>query len=168
MQLSLRKFPVKQQTAAQVPSQYDDKCSNVYNIIVFWSSYFNQCKKYEWKKIKRMGKTTEGKQEVIGGIHKNKSKSETAQVYGIPLSALSTYLKNDNSSEQQALWSGNILKQMRIHRTNHGDMENELIHWFCHAQRNTTAPGGQMVNVTADELANTNLQLYSLTELIMF
>jgi hypothetical protein len=32
-------------------------------------------------------------------------------------------------------------------------MENELIHWLCHAQRNTTAMGGQMVNVTADKLA---------------
>lgn len=44
------------------------------------------------------------------------------------------------------------MQQMRIHGSNCGDMENVLIHWLCHAQRNTTAMGGQMVNAAADEL----------------
>jgi hypothetical protein len=57
-----------------------------------------------------------------------------------------TYLKTNESIEQQALQGGDILKQMRIHASNRGDMENELIQWLCHAQRNTTAMGGQMVN----------------------
>lgn len=74
-------------------------------------------------------------------------------MYGISLSAPTTYLKTNESSEQQALQGGDILKQMRIHVSNCGDMEDELIHCLCHAQRNTTAMGGQMVNVTADELA---------------
>jgi hypothetical protein len=74
-------------------------------------------------------------------------------VYGISLAAPSTYLRTNESSEQQALQGGNILKQMRIHGSDRGDMEDELIHWLCHAQRNTTATGGQMVNVMADELA---------------
>jgi hypothetical protein len=46
-----------------------------------------------------------------------------------------------------------IYKQMMIHGSNRGDTEDELIHWLCHAQRNTTAMGDQMVNVMADELA---------------
>jgi hypothetical protein len=51
------------------------------------------------------------------------------------------------------LQEGDILQQMGIHGSNHGDMQNELIHWLCHAQRNTTAMGGQTVNVTAHESA---------------
>jgi len=62
------------------------------------------------------------------------------------------YLKTNESIEQQDLHGGDILQQMRIHGSNCGDMENVLIHWLCHAQRNTTAMGGQMVNATADEL----------------
>jgi predicted transcriptional regulator len=81
---------------------------------------------------------------------KNKrSTSDTAQVYGISLSAPSTYLKTNESTEQQALQGGDILKQM-IHGSNCGDVENELIHWLCHAQRNTTAMAGQMGNVKDD------------------
>jgi len=74
-------------------------------------------------------------------------------VYGISLSAPSTYFKTNESTEQQALQGGDILKQMRIYGSNRGNMQNELIHWLCHAQRNTTAMGGEMVNVTADESA---------------
>jgi len=73
-------------------------------------------------------------------------------VYGVSLSALLTYLKTNESTEQQALQGVDILKQMTIHGSNHSDMENELIHWLCHAQRNTTAMNGEMVNVTDDEL----------------
>jgi len=73
-------------------------------------------------------------------------------VCGISLSAPSMYLKTNESIEQQDLHGGDILQQMRIHGSNCGDMENVLIHWLCHAQRNTTAMGGQMVNATADEL----------------
>jgi mannitol-specific phosphotransferase system IIBC component len=42
---------------------------------------------------------------------------------------------------------------MMIHGATHGDMENELIQWLCQAQMNSTAMGGQMVNVRAEESA---------------
>jgi len=80
-----------------------------------------------------------------------RSTIDTSQVYGISLSAPLTYLKTNESIEQQAL-QGDILKQMRLHGSNCGNKENELIHWLCHAQRNTTAMGGEMVNVMDDEL----------------
>ena len=44
---------------------------------------------------------------------------------------------------------------MRIRGAKHGDMENELFHWLCHAQKNTTAVGGRTVNMKDDELALT-------------
>jgi hypothetical protein len=56
------------------------------------------------------------------------SKSEIAQVYGIPLSTPSTYsyLKTGHCVEQQAFQGDDILKCRRICGT-------KLCAWFCHA-----------------------------------
>jgi predicted 3-demethylubiquinone-9 3-methyltransferase (glyoxalase superfamily) len=64
-----------------------------------------------------------------------------------------TYLKNWDSVKQQTLQGGNILKHMRIHGAKHNNMENELLEWFCHAQANSVAVGGQIVRAKADETA---------------
>lgn len=79
-----------------------------------------------------MGKTIEEKLEVIREVGKNE-RSEIAQAYEIPLSTLSTYLTKLDTVEQQALQEGNISKRTRICAAEHGDMENELFEWLCHA-----------------------------------
>lgn len=59
---------------------------------------------------------------------KDRSKSQIAQTYRIPIYTLLTYLKNQDPTEQQALKEGDILQHMRICEAKHGTMENEL---FC-------------------------------------
>jgi hypothetical protein len=67
------------------------------------------------KKRSYMGKTIAEKLDVITEVDKNeRSRSEIAQVYGIPLSTVSMCLKNKDSVEQQAMQRGCILKCKRI------------------------------------------------------
>jgi hypothetical protein len=42
---------------------------------------------------------------------------------------------------------------MRICGAKHSGMENGLFEWFCHARKNRIAVDGQMVEMTADEIA---------------
>jgi hypothetical protein len=52
---------------------------------------------------------------VIREVDKNvRSKREIAQAFGIPLSTLPIYLKNWDSTEQQALQGHDSLKHMKI------------------------------------------------------
>jgi hypothetical protein len=76
------------------------------------------------KNSKYTGKTITEKLEVIREVDKNeRSKNEIVQAYGIPLSTLLTYLKNQDSTEQKTLQGGDISKRMRIREAKHGDME---------------------------------------------
>jgi hypothetical protein len=60
--------------------------------------------KYERKKRKYIGKTIAKKLQITVEVDKKeKSKTDIAQAYGIPLSTLSTYLENQDSIENQAL-----------------------------------------------------------------
>jgi len=105
------------------------------------------------KEDKKNGQANTGEARGHQRTAKNtRSTSDTSLVYGISLFAPFTYLKSNESIEQQALQGGDILKQITIHGSNCGNEENELIHLLCHAQTNTTAMGGEMVNVTDDEL----------------
>jgi hypothetical protein len=108
----------------------------------------------EKKRKKNTGKKIAEKLEEFREVDKNeRSKSEIAQAYGIPLSTLSTYLKDLDSVEQQASQEHDISKRMRIRDAKHGNMEEELFEWFCHARKNRLAVGGQTVKGKADEIA---------------
>ena len=89
------------------------------HIITFSSFYSTQCRMYEQKPKKKPGQDNCGK---------DRSKSQIAQTYRIPIYTLLTYLKNQDPTEQQALKEGDILQHMRICEAKHGTMENEL---FC-------------------------------------
>jgi hypothetical protein len=61
------------------------------------------------KKRKYGGKTIAKKLDMIAEVDKKeRSKTEIAQAYGIPLSTLSTYLKNLDSIENQALQGAEV------------------------------------------------------------
>jgi hypothetical protein len=49
-----------------------------------------------------IGKAIAEKLEIIAENKKERSKTKIAQAYGIPLSTLSTYLKNQDSFQTQA------------------------------------------------------------------
>jgi hypothetical protein len=81
-----------------------------------------------------LGRAVAEKLEVIRGVEKKeRSTSEIAQMYGIPLPALSVYLKNQDSVEQQALQGTDVSKQIRICDAKCDDMENRQLEWFCNA-----------------------------------
>jgi hypothetical protein len=107
----------------------------VYHILLYSASFIPySAGNMSEKKRKYTGKTTVEKLDVITEVDENeRSKSEIAQVYGIPLSTMLMYLKNKDSVEQQAMQRGSILKYSRIHGAKLGDLENELFKWFCHA-----------------------------------
>jgi hypothetical protein len=66
---------------------------------------------------------------VISEVNKKeKSKSQRTQVCGIPLSTVSTHLKD--SIEQEALQGGDVSRQRQYMELNLGDMENEALEWF--------------------------------------
>jgi len=94
------------------------------------------------EKKKSTGKMVVGKLHVIRQKIKINCKTDTAKAYRIPLSTLLSYVKNINSTEQQALHGCNIWKHMRIHRAKHGDMESGLFDWFFHAQKNNMTVDG--------------------------
>jgi hypothetical protein len=105
------------------------------------------------KKRKYVGKTTAEKPHITVEVNKKeRSKTEIAQAYGIPLSTLSTHLKNRDSVENQALQGAVVSKRMRIHGAKHSDLEDELFEWFCHAHANNI-PVGPMVKEKANEIA---------------
>jgi hypothetical protein len=89
------------------------------------------------KERKYVGKTIAEKLDIIVEVNKKeRSKTEIAQVHGIPLSTLSTYLKNRDSIGNQALQGAEVSKRMRICGAKHSDLEDELFEWFCHAHVN--------------------------------
>lgn len=59
--------------------------------------------------------------------------------------------KGEDPTEHQVLHGRNILKHMRILGAKHGNMEDKLFEWFCHAWENRLPVDGQMVKVKADE-----------------
>jgi hypothetical protein len=106
------------------------------------------------KKRKYAGKTIAERLDIIAEVNKKeRSKTEIAQAYGIPLSTLSIYLKNRDCIENQALQGAEVSKRMRIHGAKHSDLEDELFKWFCHARAKNIPVEGPMVKEKANEIA---------------
>jgi hypothetical protein len=62
---------------------------------------------------------------------KERSKTEISQAYGIPHSTLSTYLKNQDSIENQALQVAEVSKRMRICGAKYSDLETNCSNGFA-------------------------------------
>jgi hypothetical protein len=78
---------------------------------------------------------TAEKLEITRDVNKKESsKTEIYQAYRISLSTLLTYLKNQDSIENQALQGAEVSKCMRICGAKHGDLEDKQFKWFCFAQ----------------------------------
>jgi transposase-like protein len=106
------------------------------------------------KKRKYIGKPIAEKLEITAEVNKKeRSKNEIAQAYGIPLSTLSTYLKNQDSIKNQALQGAEVSKQMRIRGAKHSNLEEKLFEWFCHARANNIHVESPMVKEKANEIA---------------
>jgi hypothetical protein len=84
---------------------------------------------------------------------KERSKTEIAQAYGILIFTLSTYLKNRDSIENQALQGAEVSKRMRICGAKHSDLEDELFEWFCDACTNIIPVEGSIVQEWANKIA---------------
>jgi transposase-like protein len=106
------------------------------------------------KKRKYAGKTIAVKLDIIAEVDKKeRSTTEIAQAYGIPLSTLLTYLKNQDSIENQALQGEEVSKRMRIREAKHSDLEDELLEWYCRAHAKNIPVEGPMVIEKANEIA---------------
>jgi hypothetical protein len=94
--------------------------------------------------IKYVGKTIAEKPDKFAELNKKvRRKTEIAQAYGIPLSTLSTYLKNRDSIENQVLQGAEVSKRKRIRGAKHTDLVDELFEWFCHGRANNIPVEGQ-------------------------
>jgi hypothetical protein len=82
------------------------------------------------EKRKYAGKTIAEKLDIIAEVDKKeRSKTEIAQAYGFH-SPQSTYLKNLDSIENQAL-QGEVSKRMRICEAKHSDLEDNCSNGFA-------------------------------------
>jgi hypothetical protein len=106
------------------------------------------------EKRKYAGKTIAEKLQIIREVDKKeRSKTEISQAYGIPISTLSTYLKNRDSIENQALEGAEVSKWMRIRGAKYGDLEDELFEWFCFARSNNIPMEGPTIKEKDNEIA---------------
>jgi hypothetical protein len=64
-----------------------------------------------------------------------------------------TYLKNQDSIENQALQGAEVSKRMRIRGAKHSDLEDELFKWFCHACDDNIPVKGSVVQEKANKIA---------------
>jgi hypothetical protein len=103
-------------------------------------------------KRKYVRKTIAEKLDITAEIDKKeKSKTEIAQAYRIPLSTLSTYMKYRDSIENQALQGAEFSNQ--ICGVKHSDLEDEVFEWFCHACANNIPVEVPMIKEKANETA---------------
>jgi CRISPR/Cas system-associated protein Cas10 (large subunit of type III CRISPR-Cas system) len=61
------------------------------------------------------------------------SKIKISRACRIPLSILLTYLKYQDSNENQSLQAAEVLERVRIRGEKHDDLEDELFKLFCFA-----------------------------------
>lgn len=105
-------------------------------------------------KRKYIAKTISEKLDILYEVDKKvKTKTEIAKDFGIPLSTLSTYLKNRKAIELQAVEGNKINERKRIRTAKHVDVERELFDWFCQARANNIPLSGPFVKEKAKYIA---------------
>lgn len=82
-----------------------------------------------------------------------KTKTEIAKQYGIPLSTLSTFIKNRETIESQAESGETDGSKKRNRGAKHERLERELLDWFFQCRSNNIPLSGPLVKEKADMIA---------------
>src|SRR5262245_27369290 len=84
--------------------------------------------------------------EIIQEVEKNnQTKSESATLYNIPLSTLSTILKNSQKIKHLVDNGNEVRKRKRIRTSRYPAIESELFEWFCKARANNIPITGPLM-----------------------
>ena len=81
----------------------------------------------------------------------SRSKSEVAKCYGIPLSTLSTWVKNAEKTKDAFMANGNARK--RVKSCQYPDVEDALFTWFKAARSQNIPISGPILQAKAQSLA---------------
>lgn len=98
-------------------------------------------------------RTFEEKLKALKDVDKGEKKSTVAKNLGVPLSTLSTWIKNRDKIEATVLATGSSGQRKRQRNGRFEDVEQALLSWFREARRNSIPISGPIIAAKATHLA---------------